>query len=255
MIPDVSSIAARFRAALEDVREPGLAGPELLPVRLTHACARTLGVDAAGLSVSNRGEDRIPLGASTETADLAERLQFTAGHGPCEAAQRNQEPVFAAATDLQRRWPAFARLLAEHTPYRAVVALPIGETLAGPGALDLLFTDETTVPDLDVFEAMAVGDLACAALGDAAGWAPGAPDGGPAWLHGPPARRRRLVWTAIGRVAMARDAPAPAALDLLRSAAQATGRTVDDLAGDLLAGRLDPAGLRPAGSHPPDPRD
>jgi hypothetical protein len=249
------SIAVRFRAALDDVREPDLADPELLPSRLARACARTLGVDGAGLSVSTDGESRLPLGASSPTAALAERLQFTAGDGPCGSAQRHQEPVFAASTDLRRRWPAFARLLAEHTPYRAVVALPIGETLAGPGALDLLFTDETTVPDLDVFEAMAVGDLACAALGDAAVWAPWSPDGGPAWLHGPPARRRRLVWTAIGRVAMARDAPAPAALDLLRSAAQATGRTVDDLAGDLLAGRLDPADLRPAGGHPPGPRD
>ena len=249
------SIATRFRTALEDVGEPLLAGPELLPVRLARACAQTLGVDGAGLSVAAPGQHRVPLGASSATAALAERLQFTVGDGPCEAAQRHQEPVFAASTDLRRRWPAFARLLAEHTPYRAVVALPIGETLAGPGALGLLFTDETTVPDLDVFEAMAVGDLACAALGDAAVWAQWSPDGGPAWLHGPPARRRRLVWTAISRVAMARDASAPAALDLLRSAAQATARTVDDLAGDLLAGRLDPADLRPAGGHPLDPRD
>ena len=254
MILDVPSIAARFRVALEDVRQPGLSDPGLLPVRLAHACARTLGVDAAGLSVSNRGEDRIPLGASTETADLAERLQFTAGHGPCETAQRNQEPVFAAATDLQRRWPAFARLLAQHTPYRAVVALPIGETLAGPGALDLFFTDEAAVPRLDVFEAMAVGDLTCAALGDAAVWAPWSPRGGPAWLHGPAAQRRALVWTAIGRVAMAHDTTAPAALDVLRAAAARTGRTVDDLAGDVVAGRLDPTVLPAPDDLPPAPR-
>jgi hypothetical protein len=239
------SIATRFRAALEDVREPDLADPELLPVHLARACARTLGVDAAGLSVRNGGEDRVPLGASSGTADLAERLQFTAGDGPCESAQRHQEPVFAAFADLQRRWPAFARLLAERTPYRAVVALPIGETLAGPGALDLFFTDETAVPDLDVFEAVSVGDLACAALGDAAVWAPWSPRGGPAWLHGPAAQRRGRVWAAIGRVAMARQVAAPAALDALRAAARATGRTVDELAGDVVDGRLDPAVLPP----------
>lgn len=247
------SIAARFRAALEDVREPGLAGPELLPVRLARACAHTLGVDAAGLSVSNGGEDRVPLGASSEAADLAERLQFTAGDGPCESAQRHQEPVFAASTDLRRRWPAFARLLAERTPYRAVVALPIGETLAGTGALDLFFTDETTVPDLDVFEAMAVGDLAGAALGDAAVWAPWSPRGGPAWLHGPAAQRRGLVWTAIGRISMARHVATPAALDVLRATARAAGRTVDDVAGDVIAGRLDPADLRRPDGLPPTP--
>ena len=255
MILHVSSIAERFRVALEDVREPGLAVPELLPVQLARACARTLGVDAAGLSVSAGAEGRAPLGASSPTADLAERLQFTAGDGPCEAAHRDQEPVFAASTDLERRWPAFARLLTEHTPYRAVVALPIGETLAGPGAMDLFFTDESTVPDLDVFEAMAVGDLACAALGDAAVWAPWSPRGGPAWLHGPAAESRARVWTAIGCVAMAQEVSAPAALDVLRAAARAAGRTVDDLAGDVVAGRVDPDELPQPDGHMPTTHD
>src|SRR5688500_18948555 len=36
------TIAGRFEAALDDVDEPGLAGPELLPVRLARAAARTL---------------------------------------------------------------------------------------------------------------------------------------------------------------------------------------------------------------------
>jgi len=255
MILFVSSIAERFRVALEDVREPDLAVPELLPVQLSRACARTLGVDAAGLSVTAGEGGRAPLGASSPTADLAERLQFTAGDGPCETAQQRQEPVFAAFADLQRRWPAFARLLARHTPYRAVVALPIGETLAGPGAMDLFFTDESTVPELDVFEAMAVGDLTCAALGDAAVWAPWSPRGGPAWLHGPAARDRGRVWTAIGRVAMARRLSAPAALDVLRATARAAGRTVDDLASDVLAGRVDPAGLEQPNGGPPASHD
>jgi hypothetical protein len=246
------SIAVRFRTALDGVVEPDLAGPELLPARLARACARTLGVDAAGLSVRNGGQDRVPLGASSGTADLAERLQFTAGDGPCATAERKQEPVFAASADLRRRWPAFARLLAERTPYRAVVALPIGETLAGPGVLDLFFTNESTVPDLDVFEAMAVGDLACTALGDATVWAPWSPQGGPTWLHGPAAQRRELVWTALGRVAMSLDRTAPAALEVLRCAARAAGRTVDDVAADVVAGRLHPADLQPPEGRPPN---
>ncbi|WNV76601.1 ANTAR domain-containing protein [Geodermatophilus sp. DSM 44513] len=247
----MSSIAARFRAALEEVGDPSPTGPELLPSLLARACARTLDVDGAGLSVRAAGQGRLPLGASSTTADLAERLQFTAGDGPCTAAERHREPVFAATADLQRRWPVFARLLTGQTPYRAVVALPIGETLAGPGALDLYFTDESAVTSLEVFEAMAVGDLVASALGDAAVWAPWAPEGGPAWLHGPAARRRQDVWTAAGRVAMARGTSPPAALELLRSAARATGRTVDDLAGDVVAGRVGPADLRPVGELPP----
>ncbi len=238
------SIAERFAAALDDVTEGGTAPPELLPVRLARACVRMLPVDAAGLSVSDAGGQRIPLGASSEDAATAERLQFTAGAGPCRTAAEHHQPVFAASDDLRRRWPGFAELLAERTPFRAVVALPLGETLAGRGVLDMFFTDDGGVPGLDVFEAMAVGDLVTSALSDAAVWSAWSDEGGPAWLHTPAARRRAQVWTALGRVCLVREVDAPQALALLRAAAWSAGRTVDDLAADVLADRVDLAGLR-----------
>jgi hypothetical protein len=238
------SIAERFAAALGDATEGGRAAPELLPARLALACVHMLSVDGAGLSVSDATGQRIPLGASSEDAATAERLQFTVGAGPCQTSEEQQQPVFAAFDDLRRRWPAFADLLAERTPFRAVVALPLGETLVGRGALDLLFTDDRRVPALDVFEAMAVGDLITSALSDAAVWSPWSPEGGPAFLHTPAAQHRARVWTAIGRVGLARDVDAPQALDLLRAAAWSAGRTVDDLAADVLADRVDLAGLR-----------
>jgi hypothetical protein len=246
------SIAERFHAAVDGVSDDGLTGPELLPVRLSRASVRILRVDGAGLSVLDGAGRRIPIGASSEEAELAERLQFTAGRGPCETAQLHREPVFAAFSDLHRRWPTFAALLSEHTPYRAVVALPLGETLAGKGALDLFFADETSVPELDVFEAMAVGDLVTSSLGEAAVWSPWSPRGGPAWLHGPAAQSRAEVWTAMGRLSMALDIDTPAALDLLRAAAFSAGRSVDELAADLATGRLDPGHLRPGRADSPD---
>jgi hypothetical protein len=245
------SIAERFSAALGHVSDGDLAGPELLPARLSHACARMLGVEGAGLSVLDSAGRRIPLGANSEDAALAERLQFTAGSGPCQTAQEHREPVFAAFADLRRRWPTFADLLAERTPFRAVVALPLGETLAGPGTLDLLFVEETTVTGLDVFEAVAVGDLVTSALEEATVWSTWSEQGGPAWLHGPAARRRAVVWEAIGRMSMALDSGTPVALDLLRAAAWSAGRSVDDLAAEVVAGRLDPAALRPGAVDPP----
>ncbi|MGY1639294.1 GAF domain-containing protein [Geodermatophilus sp. SYSU D00742] len=244
------SIAERFSAALGHVSDPDLDGPELLPVRLARACARVLAVDGAGLSVLDRAGRQIPLGASSDAAAEAERLQFTAGSGPCQTAHEHREPVFATSADLRRRWPSFADLLAERTPFRAVVALPVGETLAGPGALDLLFVDEATVTELDVFEAVAVGDLVASALGEATVWSPWSPQGGPAWLHGPAPRRRAVVWEAIGRVSMELGTGTPAALALLRAAAWSAGRSVDDLAADVVAGRLDPATLRPDDADP-----
>jgi hypothetical protein len=238
------SIAARFQAALQDVSAPGQDRPELLPVRLAVACSRVLRVDGAGISLARADGERIPLGASSQVAARAERLQFTVGEGPCMTAQAAREPVFAVLDDLHRRWSPFADLLVRETPYRAVVALPLPEVIAGLGAIDLYFQREDDVLRLDVFEAMAVGDLVSTELSDAAVWSTWSTEEGPAWLHGPDATGRARVWEAIGVLSLALDSDAPPALELLRTTARETGRTVDEVAADLLSGRLDPAGLR-----------
>ena len=232
------TIATRFAAALEHETGGGTADAGSLPVRLARAVAATLGVDAAGLSVVDATGARIPLGASSTGAACAERLQFTVGDGPCWESQRTGQPVFAVVADLRRRWGPFADLLAVRTPFRAVVAFPLREDLAGAGALDLYFTDETAVPSLDVFTAVSVGELVTAALTEAAVWSDWPDEHGPAWLHGPDALRRAAVLRAAGRAAMALDTDPATALALLRAGAYAGGRTVEDLAEDLEAGRL-----------------
>jgi hypothetical protein len=240
------TIAGRFEDALQDAADPRLSGPELLPERLTVAVTRMLRVDGAGLSMTGPEGRRIPLGASSDDASCAERLQFTVGAGPCMTAQGSREPVFALQGDLQRRWPAFADLLAERTPYRAVVALPLREAIAGMGAMDLYFERDEDVPGLDVFEAMAVGDLVTSVLSDTAVWSSWTPGRGPDWLHGPAARRRAAVWEAMGLVSLAMEVDAPTALDLLRAGAYGEDRPVDDVAADLVEGRLAPEDLRRA---------
>jgi hypothetical protein len=158
-------------------------------------------------------------------------------------AQETRRPVFAVEEDLRRRWPAFADLLLGETPFHGVVALPLQPALAGPGAIDLFFEDAGAVTSLDVFEAMAVGELVTSELSDAAIWSTWLPGEGPRWLHGPSPRRRAVVWEAIGKIGIELEVSAPAALDLLRGAAYGAGRTVDDVAEDLLAGRLRPQDL------------
>jgi len=245
------TIAGRFEAALDDVADPALAGPELLPVRLARACARTLRVDGAGLSLLDATQQRLPLGGSSTDAETAERLQFTVGAGPCTAAHQARQPVFAIEEDLWRRWPVFTDLLVGATPYRAVVALPMQPALTGSGAIDLFFRRSADVPRLDVFEALAVGELVSSALSDASVWSAWAPTDGPEWLHGPAPRRRAAVWEAMGKVGVDLEVGASAALALLRARAYGSGRTVDDVAADLLAGRLRPVDLGPV----PDPVD
>jgi hypothetical protein len=203
------TIAARFGAALEDATDPGLAGPELLPVRLARACARTLRVDDAGLSLVDAAQQRVPLGASSDIAEVAERLQFTVGAGPCMTAQETRQPVFAVEEDLRRRWPVFTELLVGSTPFRAVVALPLQPALSGAGAIDLYFRTSAEVLDLDVFEALAVGELVTSALSDAAVWSEWSPAEGPEWLQGPVPQRRAAVWEAMGKLSVDLEVSAP----------------------------------------------
>lgn len=238
------TIAGRFETALHEVADPRLAGPDLLPERLAVACARMLPVDGAGISVADGLGRRIPLGASGDAAVVAERLQFTVGAGPCISAQGSREPVFAPRPELRRRWPAFADLLSARTPYRAVVALPLREAISGMGAIDFYFERDEDIPALDVFEAMAVGDLVTSALSDAAVWSSWPSERGPDWLHGPAATRRAGVWEAMGKVSLALEVDAPAALDLMRAAAYAGNRTVDEVAEDLLTARIAADSLR-----------
>jgi hypothetical protein len=242
------TIAGRFEAALDDVDEPGLAGPELLPVRLARAAARTLRVDGAGLSLLDAAQQRVPLGASSAPAELAERLQFTVGAGPCMTAHDTRQPVFAVEDELQHRWPAFADLLRGATPFRAIVALPLRPALTGNGAIDFYFERSEGVLALDVFEAMSVGELVSSALNDAAVWSTSSAANGPEWLTGPTPSRRAAVWEAMGKVGVELEIGAPAALALLRSRAYGSGSSVDDVAAELLSGRLRPMDLRP----PPD---
>ncbi|MGY1914474.1 ANTAR domain-containing protein [Blastococcus sp. SYSU DS0973] len=241
------TIAGRFEAALARESDPELAGPELLPVRLSRACAALLGVDGAGLSLLDGSGRRVPLGASSPEASSAERMQFTTGEGPCMTSRSTGQPVFAVEEDLRRRWPMFAELLLGATPFRAVVALPLQPGPAGDGALDLFFTHSAAVPELDVFEAVAVGELVTSSLGDAAVWSTWTPAEGPGWMQGPAPRRRAAVWEAMGKVSVALDVDPAEALALLRTDAYTAGRSVDEVAAELLTGRRLVEDLRPRG--------
>jgi hypothetical protein len=216
--------------------------PELLPVRLASACLAVLPVSGAGLSLL-KGEFRVPLGASDANAGIAERLQFTRGAGPCLEAARNGRMIVSVGEDLEQRWPVYAEDLADRTPYRAVISLPLPLTAAFSGALDLYLEDVADVRAVRLADAAVVTDDIVSALLLAQGIHSARSDWTdrpePAWMHSAAAVDRTNVWIAMGMVMTRHDLFAPDALATLRAYAFAHDSDLDRVAAGLLDGTLD----------------
>ena len=242
------AIATHFVEALDAESCDSGDDPDLLPVRLAHAAEAVLPVEGVGLSIHGEPGRRTPLAASNELTATAERLQFTAGSGPCLFAAESGLPVFATEQVLARRWPAFHDLLVTQTPFRSVLALSLPGRLRGLGAMDLYLATPDGVAAVDVFEARCVAELVSDHLDLAADWSVWTPAEMPldlpVWLETPDAQRRSRLWMAVGMLMIALGAPAQDALAVLRGYAYAAGRTADDVAIDLLDHHLQPEQLR-----------
>ena len=238
----VVAVLELFRRSL--VESAGeLAGAELLPARLAKACVAALRVDGAGLSAFTPDGFRMPLGVSDDAAGVAERLRFTVGEGPCLEAHRLRVPVVAAAGELAERWPVFHAQLVAHTPFRAVVAVPLRVPLAQFGTLDLMTRDPrgSDVLDLDEVDAV-VAEIAHHLLGQSIF----AGEQDLPWTRAPAAERRRWVFIACGMLNSALEINTDEALLLLQDYAFRTDRSIDDIAYDIVHRRLPTDELREA---------
>lgn len=244
-------VVERFRRALDAECRAQRGDPDLLPLRLARATATVLPVDGAGLSVHGKADLRTPLAASDEAAALAERLQFTVGRGPCLLAAQLGLPVRVDEEHLAREWPVFHDLLAGHTPFRSMLALPLTGQLHGLGALSLYRTHPTGVASVRLSAVNRVARLISEHLGPAADWAAWTPHEGQGTVDTPDTRRRGRVWMAVGAVMLPLRLRTDDALALLRGYAYATGRTIDDVADAIVERRISPEHLR--GDEPPHP--
>lgn len=216
------------------------AGP-LTAGALARAVARLLPVDAVGLSTLV-DDLRLPLGASTAAAERAEELQTTLGDGPCLAAARNRAPCEADLPDLLRRWPVYGEELTRRTPYRSTASVPIrvpdGQIFA---ALDLYSEEPSMAGRLDLDAVSTDIGASLGALLDLCMQpvrAAGADDVVPEWYEDVTARRQD-VWVAIGMVMGRRHQPSDDALSLLRGYAYSHDRSLDEVAADLIQGRVE----------------
>jgi hypothetical protein len=109
--------------------------------------------------------------------------------------------------------------------------------------LDLYVRDAEALPATDREDVEEVTIAVTRAMVAAALGAP-VEEGRRGWWDGPDALRRARVWQATGMVNVALGLDTADALALLRAHAFATGRVVDDLADDLVEGRMSLEELR-----------
>lgn len=242
-----SDLARRYRAAWAGSRDPATAVPELLPVRLAQACVQVLPVAGAGLSLLNH-DFRVPVGASDEVASVAERLQFTQGQGPCLEAARTSRIVIAAEEDIERQWPLFAADFFAKTPYRGALCMPLQLSPETVGALDLFVIHPEDLAEISLTDAVAVSDqimdalMIAQAITGSVGTFSEEPE--PVWLQTGAVRDRTNVWVAMGMLMTRLKTTAPDALAVLRGYSYSHGTMLDEIARDLVTGRLDVEQLR-----------
>lgn len=237
-----SELARQYRAAWADSRDQATAVPELLPVRLTRACVQVLPVAGAGLSLLDH-DFPVPVGASDEVASIAERLQFTQGEGPCLDAARTSRIVIAGEDDIRQQWPLFAAEFFAQTPYRGALCMPLRLSPATLGALDLFVTDADDLARISITDAVAVADqimdalMIAQAITGSVGTFSEEPE--PVWMQSGAVRDRTNVWVAMGMLMTRLESTAPDALAVLRGYAYSHGAVLDEVARDLVKGRLD----------------
>lgn len=211
----------------------------LTPSALADAVTDLLPVDAAGISTLLEVL-RLPLGASSAAAAMAEELQTSIGEGPCLAAAVAKATRVVDRAELTVRWPVYGEELLKRTPFRSVASVPLstpdGDVFA---ALDLYAEDDHLSHRLDV-EAIAehvaapVAALLSICMADVhdVDLDQAMPD----WYRSATARRHH-VWVATGMLIGRRRQPTHDALALLRAHAYSLDLTLDELADDLVAGR------------------
>jgi hypothetical protein len=218
-------------------RTPALLAPALSGVAAATACAQVLPVAGIGLALL-QPPLRAPIGASSSDAVNAERLQFTVGDGPCLLAHHTQRIVMATTEVMSRQWPVMAAQLSDQTPYRAVLGAPLTGWLAGLGTMDVYFTDDNTMNQLDRDHLSAaldtVGTILASALGDQPANAPGDQPQTLAFLDVSANNARHKVVVATGILVAELTLPFHDALDTLRGYAFRTGRDIDSVSSDLV---------------------
>jgi hypothetical protein len=201
------------------------------------SCIQEVSVDGGGVSLMTVQGYAGTVWASDPTAHRVEELQFTLGEGPCHDAVRSGVPVLAPNLSgdstnqqdaaLQARWPAFTPE-AMHLGVKAIFGLPLRIGSTSLGALDLYRQSSGPLSDNQIAHARDVADETSSALLDLD------PKLGNRGDKDARAAYHWVVHQAAGMLTQQLGVPVDEALVQLRAAAFAEGRSVDQLADDVV---------------------
>ncbi len=206
--------------------------------RVCRACVRLLPVDGAAVSVMVDAGHREVVFASDAVSSALAELQFSLGEGPCFEASAVGGPVLVPdlAAGPPPAWPVFAAESSVH-PVAALFTFPVQVGAVRVATLDTYRSTPGSLSAGELSTALQVADIAALALS-------GLRDGGDRWLDGDgrwmegAGMRYREVHQATGMLIAYLDLPASAALARLRAYAFGHGRSLLEVAGDIVARRL-----------------
>jgi GAF domain-containing protein len=215
----------------EPIRAGGLSG---LLERVCFAVVPVLSASGAGISMMTADGTRGVCIASDPVSQHVDDLQFVLGEGPCMEAFEHRRPVLVTdVADTATRWPLYAPA-AEQGGVRAVFAFPLQIGGARLGVLDVFRRDAGPLTADQLTDALLFTDVTVSAVLDrqeSAGT--GQSDDLDAAI-----RHRAELFQAQGMIMVQLGVPLAEAMVRLRAHAYAQNRRLDELARDVVAGRI-----------------
>jgi len=204
-----------------------------LPERLCHGAARLLGADGVGVALS-AGADQLETVYATDAGQLGERLQADLGEGPSYTAHEFGWPVLVEDLALDDTWPAFAPAASEQE-LGAIFAFPLRSGSVRSGAFTVYRWEASGLSDDQHADALVLARLALDLFLALQAGRP-ADELDQLFLDG--TANSVESHQAAGMVSVQLGIAVGAALALLRARAFSDGRSLREIAKEVVARRL-----------------
>lgn len=226
---------ARLSQALADAVAAGGSEAALAVCR---ACVEWLPMTGASITMMTVAEVQEPVCATDAVAARIDELQFGLGDGPCVESFRTGRAVLVPdiADPAETRWPVFAEAAAA-AGARGMFVFPLQVGGARIGVLDCYRDAPGPLDDEDLTGALRTADAAVWSLLDRTHPAGEGPFGSAGALDGS-ALVRAEVHQATGMLMAQARLDGPSALARLRAYSFSAGRTITEVADDVVARRL-----------------